>query len=117
MYGKPTDYSFYFPYAFRADFTPNTATQEASGAILKATIYPNPVSNYATLNFTLPNNSDVKIKIYNSIGQEVKSLDFKDLMIGENNVQIQASEMNNGVYIYTIQTDKYLESKQFVIQR
>ena len=117
LFGYPNDYSYVYPYAFRADFTPNTATQDVDNAILTSKIYPNPVVDYATIRFNLPINSDVKIKIYNALGQEVKTLNLGNLLSGENNIELNTSDMNNGIYIYSIQTDKDLESKQFVIRR
>lgn len=117
LFGSPNDVSHIYPYAFRADFTPNTAIQDVDNTILTSKIYPNPVTDYATIRFNLPINSDVKIKIYNGLGQEVKRLNLGNLLSGENNIEINTSDMNNGIYIYSIQTEKNLESKQFVIRR
>lgn len=114
--GNATSISYFFPYAFRMDFTPTTAINEISEP-LKSQIFPNPVSNIATLKFSLLQQSNVVVKIYNSIGQQVKEKDFGELSEGQNQIQIADINLDNGMYIYSILTNSGVESKQFIVQK
>jgi hypothetical protein len=71
-------------------------------------IYPNPVVN--ELSFKLNNKNDNKeIKLYNSEGKLLKVIETK----GENEVKLDVSDFDNGVYFSVFDTKKV----KFVISR
>jgi len=72
-------------------------------------LYPNPFSNYANINFTLDNPSDVDLKIYNSNGVIVKTL--KDALMPAGTHKIKwygdndnSEQLSNGIYYYQLNT-------------
>lgn len=68
-------------------------------------IYPNPATSEITLNYKLTNNCDLKISIYNSIGQEVKILVNNEFrQAGEYIVNADVSNLQQGIYFYLYQT-------------
>ena len=69
-------------------------------AIINNGNYPNPVVENTTFHFTLAQNSNVNIKIYNTNGQLVKENGNKSFSKGHNSITINKGNLNKGVYIY-----------------
>ena len=61
-------------------------------------IYPNPSNNTTNINFYLEGAQNVRIALYNNIGMEVKELAKGFFNAGLNNIVINSSEYQNGVY-------------------
>ena len=64
--------------------------------------YPNPFNPSTKIRYTLPFTSNVKIIIYNTIGQIVKELVNQVQDANYYEYQFDASGLSSGVYIYTI---------------
>ena len=64
--------------------------------------YPNPFNPSTTINFTLPENSDVTLKVYNSLGQEVSTLINRFMESGVHTINFDASVLNSGIYYYRL---------------
>ncbi|MFI5252821.1 MAG: T9SS type A sorting domain-containing protein [Bacteroidota bacterium] len=63
--------------------------------------YPNPFNPSTTIKFDLPQASEVTLKIYNMIGQEVVTLlDHQEMDGGSQAVTFNASNVASGVYFY-----------------
>lgn len=72
--------------------------------------YPNPFNPSTNVRFSLAFSSNVKIKIYNSLGEEIITLLNQSLLAGEHNVVWNAVDKNNnlvpsGVYFITMLAD------------
>jgi hypothetical protein len=77
--------------------------------------YPNPFNASTTISFTLPQESEVTISIYNILGQKIASV-FEDMLsAGENNVVWNASEQSSGMYFYKIQAGDYTETMKMLL--
>jgi len=82
--------------------------------------YPNPFNPSTQIRFFLPEKSDVSLKIYNILGEEVKTLiqNQQDagfhqvLWDGKNNLGATAA---SGIYIYTLRTSKGLTNKKMLL--
>jgi len=77
--------------------------------------FPNPFNPSTTITFALPQKGEVVLKVYNSLGQEVKTLvnDFKEK--GIHKVNFDASDLSSGVYIYSIQANDFYQSKKMIL--
>jgi len=65
--------------------------------------YPNPFNPTTTIQFDLPEDAVVTLKIYNMLGQEVQTLlDREDMIEGTQEVQFNAQNLSSGVYFYRI---------------
>ncbi len=85
--------------------------------------YPNPFNPATTIEFTLPKESFVTLKIYNLLGQEVATLVDEPKPMGENQVQWQAGDLPSGVYLYRLEahssdnnkSKSYEEAKKLIL--
>jgi len=64
--------------------------------------YPNPFNPTTTIGFSLATDSKVNLKIFNALGQEVKSIVNGNMTSGFHEIAFDASEFNSGVYFYRI---------------
>jgi hypothetical protein len=77
--------------------------------------YPNPFNPVTTIKYSLKNEEKVTIKVYNAIGQEVKVLTNEIKPAGYYEVQLNASNLASGMYIYRMQTADYTLSRKMLI--
>ena len=78
--------------------------------------YPNPFNPETNIRFALPEKSVVTLKVYNVIGQLVETLiDDKRLDAGTHMMSFNGSTLASGIYFYTIETEKYAQTKRMVL--
>jgi formylglycine-generating enzyme required for sulfatase activity len=77
--------------------------------------YPNPFNPITTIEYQIPKDTRVTVKIYNILGQEVATLVDGDLKAGYYNMKWDARNMSSGVYIYRMFTKDYVQSKKMLI--
>ncbi len=68
--------------------------------------YPNPFNPSTRIRFNLPESNRVTIKIFDSLGKEVKELFNNELPAGTHEVEFVADKLSSGTYFYRIQTIK-----------
>ena len=64
--------------------------------------YPNPFNPMTTIEFALPQQSAVTLKLYDILGREVATLMDEELEPGVHKVDFDAKDLANGVYFYQI---------------
>src|SRR5664280_2275287 len=67
--------------------------------------YPNPFNPRTRIEITLPNNGNVKVELYNQIGQKVRSDIEKYFTAGNNYIDLELKGLSNGFYIARINVD------------
>ncbi len=82
--------------------------------------YPNPFNPTTNIKFGLPNNANVKIVIYNILGQEIKTLINKDLNAGTYNLVWNGTneagiKVPSGAYLYRITAGNFVETKKLML--
>jgi len=77
--------------------------------------YPNPFNPVTNISFSLPKSSNVTMKVYDVLGNELKTLvnEFKNA--GTYNVNFDASSLSSGVYFYKIQAGDFTEVKKLTL--
>ncbi len=61
--------------------------------------YPNPFNSSTSLVFTLNNPSNVKLTIYNLLGEEISVLINETLNLGKYNIKFENNNLSTGIYI------------------
>jgi xylan 1,4-beta-xylosidase len=64
--------------------------------------YPNPFNPSTKIEFEVPDNSFVSLKVYNLLGEEVGELAGKEFSAGWHSVIFDASHLASGIYFYTL---------------
>ena len=77
--------------------------------------YPNPFNPSTKISFGLPNRSDVVLKVFNLLGQEVAELVNESLEAGTHTYNFDATKLTSGIYIYSLQTNAGLISKKMTL--
>ncbi|HEX2984875.1 MAG TPA: T9SS type A sorting domain-containing protein, partial [Ignavibacteriales bacterium] len=95
-------------------------TLEISGEVIPLSYelkqnYPNPFNPTTRIAFTLPNPGNVKITVYNSLGQQVSELLNEQLGAGSHNVEFNAAGMASGVYFYKIESGSFSNIKKMML--
>ena len=80
--------------------------------------FPNPLSNYTEIRYSIPRSSSVTIKIYNVFGVQVKEVlneaFHKD---GSYKVTINAFDFPAGIYFVTLKAGREMLTKPIIIQK
>ena len=69
--------------------------------------YPNPFNPTTTLRYTLPERMYVNIKVYNTIGKEVKEMVNGNQEKGYYEVSFDGRELPSGIYFCRMTTEKF----------
>ncbi|MBN8584443.1 MAG: T9SS type A sorting domain-containing protein [Ignavibacteria bacterium] len=77
--------------------------------------YPNPFNPVTNINFSLPNSSDVKLAVYDMLGQQVALLANGKFDAGSYTIDFDASQLTSGIYFYTLSAGSFKETKKMVI--
>ena len=77
--------------------------------------YPNPFNPITTIKFSLPKKADVKLIIYNALGQVVVELINKTLEEGYHEVQFTAGDYTSGVYYYRLKTSEFTSIRKMLL--
>ena len=79
--------------------------------------YPNPANPSTTIEFDLPKSSQVTLKIYNILGEEVAILVSGQLAAGSYTYEWDGSNVASGVYLYRLETEGYIETRKMILMR
>jgi hypothetical protein len=76
--------------------------------------FPNPFNPTTNINFSIPKQGQVKLAIYNLIGQKVAALVNEVLNAGRHQVTFNAASLPSGVYFYRLQAGNSVMIKKML---
>ena len=82
--------------------------------IVLAQNYPNPFNPTTMIEFSLPENGMVSLKVHNVLGQEVTTLVNKEMKAGTYQYSFNAANLSSGIYFYTIKTAYHIATKKMM---
>lgn len=77
--------------------------------------YPNPFNPVTNIKFAIPNSSEVKLAVYDVLGNEISVLVNEFKQAGNYVADFDASKLSSGVYFYTLSTGEYKETKKMML--
>jgi subtilisin family serine protease/subtilisin-like proprotein convertase family protein len=77
--------------------------------------YPNPFNPTTKINFAIPKQGFVTMKIYDVLGREVRTLVNEVKPAGNYTVDFNASELSSGVYFYRVQSGEFSDIKRMIL--
>ena len=102
---------------FRLELTGNesTGSAELPQEITLSQNYPNPFNPITQITYTLPQAEDVRIDVFNVVGQRVATIVNGSVQAGVHTVAFDASRLASGVYIYRLQAGNKVISKKMTL--
>ena len=79
--------------------------------------YPNPFNPATIIRFSIPEESFVRIKVFNTLGEEITTLINENIVAGNYEVEFDASKLPSGIYFYKLQSETFIETKKMVLLR
>jgi len=84
--------------------------------------YPNPVTRSTTIKYGLPKETEIDIRVFNSAGQQVRTLISENQEPGYYKVKwdlrgVSGEHLPNGVYFYRIRAGTFISARKMVILR
>ncbi|HAX47963.1 MAG TPA: choice-of-anchor B family protein [Ignavibacteria bacterium] len=92
----------------------SNGSEVPSGFELKQN-YPNPFNPVTKISYSLPENTYVKINVYDITGKLVSKLADSYQRAGDRTVSFNAAQLPSGIYFYTLQAGDYFSSKKMVL--
>jgi hypothetical protein len=77
--------------------------------------YPNPFNPSTVINYYLPVNTEVRLEVFNMLGQRVAVLVNEQKAAGSHTINFDASALSSGIYIYSIQTNGFNQSRKMLL--
>ena len=79
--------------------------------------YPNPFNPSTQIIFSLPESEHVFLEVYNTLGQNIRTLINRHMPAGSHNVMFNANTLPSGIYYYRIHAGKYTRVKKMLLLR
>ena len=80
--------------------------------------YPNPFNPETVISWQLTIGSNVTLKIFNSLGEEIETVVDEYLEAGEHSSRyLVSSSLPSGIYFYRLQADTFVDTKKMVLVR
>ena len=77
--------------------------------------YPNPFNPTTTIQFTLPRAGNVKLTLFNLLGQKIKTLINEYKESGVHTLNFNASDLNSGLYIYKLEANGLIKTRKMTL--
>ncbi|MCW8817027.1 MAG: YCF48-related protein [Ignavibacteriaceae bacterium] len=105
--GTIITYDGQVPVEVTVDFSPTE--------FMLAQNYPNPFNPSTTIEYSIPESGNVKLIVYNSLGEEVTVLknDFEEA--GSYKINFYAQNVPSGIYFYKIESGRYNDVKKMIL--
>ncbi len=78
--------------------------------------YPNPARHLVSFTFELAEEGEVKLNLFNILGEEVASILKANLPAGLHQFEYSVNHLNSAVYFYQLETKNTKHTKQLVVQ-
>jgi hypothetical protein len=84
--------------------------------------YPNPFNPTTKISFAIPflggtRGGSVTLKVYDVLGNEVKTLVNKEMETGYHSVNFDANDLPSGVYFYQLRAGSFVETRKMLLLR
>ena len=77
--------------------------------------YPNPFNSSSNIEFQIPEDLNVEIKIFDISGKEVITKNFGFMTKGNYVYRLDGEAIPSGLYFYQMRTKKYINTKKFIL--
>ena len=96
---------------------PTPATEALPDCYALEQNYPNPFNPTTTIQYQLPEDGHVVLKVYDVLGRGVATLVDETKKAGYQRVAFQAHQLASGVYFYQLRAGSYVSTKKLLMLR
>ncbi|MFC2085244.1 T9SS type A sorting domain-containing protein [Bacteroidota bacterium] len=79
--------------------------------------YPNPFNPSTKIQYSVPQNSNVIIRVFNILGNEIETLVNEEKPTGIYEIEFNASNLASGIYFYQLNVGKCISTKKMALIR
>ncbi len=79
--------------------------------------YPNPFKSLTVIEYTIPKEASVSIKVYDSLGRVVTSLVDEKKQTGHYKIVFDRRNLSSGTYFYRIHAGDFVEIKKLILMK
>jgi hypothetical protein len=79
--------------------------------------YPNPFNPSTKINYSVPQTSNVVIKVFDILGNEIETLVNEEKAIGTYEINWYAENLPSGIYFYRLQAGSFIETKKMILMK
>ncbi len=79
--------------------------------------YPNPFNPETTIHFRLAAKSQVRLEVYNMLGQKIQTLLNGEQKVGIHSVRFNASALASGVYFYKLSGPDFVRIRKMIVMQ
>jgi hypothetical protein len=77
--------------------------------------YPNPFNPATKINFSIPKQTQVSLKIFDMLGREVAELVNQQLSPNNYTITFDGSKLSSGIYFYKLETPEFIDTKRMIL--
>ncbi|MEJ2196398.1 MAG: T9SS type A sorting domain-containing protein, partial [Ignavibacteriaceae bacterium] len=108
------------PYMDNQEIISNTVKVGSTPTQFKLDNYPNPFNPNTMISYSLPVRGQVKILIYNTLGQQVRVLINEEQEAGQYNIEWNSrndhnQSLSSGIYILRMEVADFAKDKKIVL--
>ena len=79
--------------------------------------YPNPFNPSTKIKYSIINKAMVIIKVYDILGNEIKTLVNEEKTIGNYEIEFDGRNLSSGIYLYRMQAGNFSDTKKLILIR
>jgi hypothetical protein len=79
--------------------------------------YPNPFNPVTKIKYSIPQSSNVVVKVFDVLGNEVATLVNEQKQAGTYELEFSSSGLSSGLYFYTMSAGSFIETKKMVFMK
>jgi hypothetical protein len=95
-----------------------TAVEETKETITNYSLqqnYPNPFNPSTKIKYSVPQSSEVIIKVFDVLGNEIETLVKEEKPTGSYEITWNAANLPSGVYFYRLKADSFIDTKKMIL--
>ena len=115
---SPSEWTF----TWVGDTTHVTAVEEADNTLVITSYslsqnYPNPFNPTTTIHYSVAKAGQVKVELYNMLGQKLKTLVNTNKPAGRYTIDFDGKDLTSGIYFYRIKAGSFTKTKKMVLMK
>ena len=77
--------------------------------------YPNPFNPSTKITYSIPERSNVSLKVFDLLGSEVIELVNGEIETGTYDINFNASQLSSGIYFYKLQAGSFVQTRKMIL--